>query len=79
MKETERPEEDHSLTDTFYTAEQVAEKLQIHWATVTKAIRDGKLEAIQIGKTYRISESALKAYIESLKVEAKGADTECEN
>lgn len=37
--------------------------LQIHWQSVLTYIKDGKLEAVKLGKGYRISESALKKFL----------------
>jgi excisionase family DNA binding protein len=38
---------------------------------VYKYIQEGKLEAIELGGHYRISEDALKKFVEIHKVEAK--------
>jgi excisionase family DNA binding protein len=46
------------------TVEQVAELLQVHWQTVLNYIKSGKLEAIRLGKGYRISDSALNKFIQ---------------
>ncbi len=47
----------------FYTVQEVADMLQIHWQSVLTYIKDGKLEAVKLGKGYRISESALKKFL----------------
>ena len=47
----------------FYTVQEVADILQIHWQSVLTYIKDGKLEAVKLGKGYRISESALKKFL----------------
>jgi len=47
----------------FYTVQEVAEMLQIHWQSVLTYIKNGKLEAIKLGKGYRISETALQKFI----------------
>jgi excisionase family DNA binding protein len=50
------------------TPEQVAEKLQIHVLTVYNYIRQGKLSAIRLGRSYRITPEDLEHLIESNRV-----------
>lgn len=47
----------------FLTVEQVAELLQVHWQTILNYIKNGKLEAVKLGKGYRISKEALQHFI----------------
>lgn len=47
----------------FYTVQEVADLLQIHWQSVLTYIKSGKLEAVKLGKGYRISEAALQQFI----------------
>lgn len=47
----------------FYTVEQIAELLQIHWQSVLNYIKRGELEAIRIGRGYRISNTSLYAFL----------------
>lgn len=47
----------------FHTVEQVAEMLQVHWQTVLNYIKGGKLNAIKLGKGYRIPDESLKAFV----------------
>ena len=47
----------------FYTVKEVADLLQIHWQSVLTYIKNGKLEAVRLGKGYRISETALQKFI----------------
>jgi excisionase family DNA binding protein len=56
---------------TFFTVAEVASFLRLSILTVYKYIQEGKLEAIELGGHYRISEEALKKFIETRKVEAK--------
>jgi excisionase family DNA binding protein len=44
------------------SVEQVADRLGLHVRTVRKYIRDGKLDAVRIGKQYRISRETLEAF-----------------
>ena len=50
-------------SNSFYTVEQVAELLQVHWQTVLNYIKGGKLEAVKLGRGYRISKEALDKFI----------------
>lgn len=47
----------------FHTVEQVASLLQVHWQSVLNYIKRGDLEAIKIGRGYRISPEALDAFL----------------
>jgi len=51
----------------FLTVEQVADRLQVHWQTVLNYIKSGRLEALQLGKGYRISQKALDKFIKNNK------------
>ena len=53
--------------DKFFTVEQVAKKLQIHWQTVLTYIKSGKLKALKLGRCYRIDPRDLENFIESNK------------
>ena len=50
-------------SNSFYTVGQVAELLQVHWQTVLNYIKGGKLEAVKLGRGYRISKEALDKFI----------------
>lgn len=60
--------------ENFLTVKQVAEKLQINFTTVLDLIANGKLEAVKIGKPYRIAESAITAYLEKATVQASSEE-----
>ena len=49
----------------FHTVQEVADILQIHWQSVLTYIKSGKLEAVKLGRGYRISETALQKFIAS--------------
>lgn len=52
------------MTDkTYYTVQEVADLLKLHWQSVLTYIKSGKLEAVKLGKGYRISETALQKFI----------------
>ncbi|MFI7003096.1 helix-turn-helix domain-containing protein [Nocardia sp. NPDC050175] len=50
------------MTDRLYSVEQVAERLGLHVRTIRTYVRDGRLNAVRIGKQYRIAEADLEAF-----------------
>ena len=50
------------------TPEQVAEVLQVHVLTVYGYIRHGKLDAVRLGRSYRIVPEDLALFIESNRI-----------
>jgi excisionase family DNA binding protein len=55
------------------TPEQVAEILQIHILTVYAYIRQGKLSAIRLGRSYRVTMQDLNHLIETSRVKKQSA------
>lgn len=55
------------IMETFLTVEQVASKLQIHWQTVLRYIKTGKLRAAKLGRGYRVDPIDLETFVEKLK------------
>lgn len=51
------------VNEKFYTVQEVADLLQIHWQSVLNYIKNGKLKALKLGKGYRISHEALDEFI----------------
>jgi excisionase family DNA binding protein len=49
------------MAEELYTVEQVAERLNLHVRTVRSYVREGKLKAVRIGKSYRIAGEDLAA------------------
>lgn len=49
----------------YYSCEEVAQRYQVKIATVWEWIREKKLQAIKIGKQYRVREEDLKRYEEA--------------
>jgi excisionase family DNA binding protein len=47
--------------NTYYAAEQVAERLGLHVRTVRNLVREGKLKAIRVGRQHRIATEDLVA------------------
>jgi excisionase family DNA binding protein len=46
----------------LYTADEVAELLNLHVKTIRRYVRDGRLKARRIGKEYRIARTDLDAF-----------------
>ena len=51
--------------NNLLTPKQVAEILQIHTLTIYNYIRQGKLDAIRLGRSYRITPGDLAHFIEA--------------
>jgi excisionase family DNA binding protein len=49
------------MAEELYTVEQVADRLNLHVRTVRSYVREGKLKAVRIGKSYRIAGEDLAA------------------
>jgi len=52
----------------FYTAQQLAEKLQVNVMTIYRYINAGKLKGYKFGKEFRISASEFKRSLEANEV-----------
>lgn len=50
------------MSEEFYTVEQTAERLKLHPKTVLRLIREERLRATRIGKSYRVLRSDLEAF-----------------
>lgn len=49
------------MSEEVYTVEQFAERLKLHPKTVLRFIREGRVRAVKVGKSYRILRSDLEA------------------
>ena len=56
----------------YYTVQEVADLLKLHWQSVLTYIKNGELEAIKLGKGYRISQQALDSFIANRTTKTKG-------
>lgn len=54
----------------FLTALEVAERMRVSKMTVYRLIKTGKLRAVRIGKTYRVRDEDVEAYLDSSYVRA---------
>lgn len=50
----------------FYTAFDLAEKLEVNVMTIYRYIKAGKLKAYKIGKEYRIDKVEFQAFLDSV-------------
>jgi excisionase family DNA binding protein len=57
------------LEGDFYTAQDLADKLQVNVMTIYRYIRSDKLSAYKIGKEYRISREDFNNFLEKAKIE----------
>lgn len=55
------------MTEKYYTVAQISEMLKIHPKTIQRYIREGKLLANKIGKSWRITGHNLSVFIENEK------------
>ena len=49
-------------TEQVYTVEEAAKLMKCHYATITRAIKAGKLKAAKFGRDYRISRAELERF-----------------
>ncbi len=49
--------------EKYLTVTEVAKRLQVHWQSVLTYIKNGELEAVKLGRGYRISEKAIKEFV----------------
>jgi excisionase family DNA binding protein len=62
-----------NMTDKkYYTVQEVADLLKLHWQSVLTYIKNGDLEAVKLGKGYRISQQALDSFIAKRTTKTKG-------
>lgn len=50
------------MAQEFYTVEHAAQRLKLHAKTILRAIREGRLRAAKVGKSYRILRADLDAF-----------------
>lgn len=54
----------------YYSINEVAEKLHVHYNTIVKLIKTRKLTAVKVAGSWRISGVALLAYLDKYSVKA---------
>lgn len=55
----------------YYTVQEVADLLKLHWQSVLTYIKKEELEALRLGKGYRISQQSLDDFIAKRSTKAK--------
>lgn len=59
------------MTKVLLTAQEVANMLKLNVLTVYEYIRRAKLQAVKLGRNYRIEEKDLEKFIKEHKVKSK--------
>lgn len=54
--------------ELFLTAEEVADLLKVNIMTIYRYIKAGKLEALKLGKNFRIENKEFERFLSSLKM-----------
>mgnify|MGYP006439805053 CR=1 FL=1 len=54
--------------EKYLTSEQVAQILQIHPFTVLKYLKNGTLGGVKMGRVYRIKESDVEKFLQSMAI-----------
>lgn len=49
----------------YRSVTEVAELLQVHWQSILTYIKNGELEAIKLGRGYRISDEAIQEFLKN--------------
>lgn len=62
-----------TLNNSLLKPEAAAQALEIGRSKIYQLLESGELESVKIGRSRRISEKALEAYIEKISQEARGA------
>jgi excisionase family DNA binding protein len=62
------------VDEQLYTPQEVADYLKVDVRTVYRWLREGEMNAIRFQREYRITESALKDFLEAHRFRAKGGD-----
>lgn len=58
---------------SFLTVAEVAEVMRVSKMTVYRLVHSGELPAVRFGKSYRVPESAVAAYLAQAVVEGPGS------
>ncbi len=55
------------MTNDFYTAQELADKLRVNVMTIYRYIKAKKLKAHKIGKEFRIAKDEVERFLEKVK------------
>lgn len=56
-----------AMQEKYWTPKEIAERFKLSEGAIRKFIRQGKLEAVRLGTSLRVSETALQEFIDSQK------------
>lgn len=62
------------MTSPLLTVAEVAELFRVSSMTVYRLIRSGELPAVRVGRSYRVTQQDLQAYLESQVVDPQAMD-----
>jgi excisionase family DNA binding protein len=62
------------MEKSFYSVEQISEMLSIHPKTIQRYIREGKLRASKIGKSWRVAGHDLSVFTERMENTKQNSD-----
>ena len=60
--------------EKLYTLEEAKNYLRISYSTIRRCIKDGRLDSQMVGRQYRITETALKTFLDA-QGKPKGEET----
>src|SRR5215218_599241 len=58
-------------TDNWLTTKEITTRLKLHPNTVARYIQEGRLKGVKIGKTYRVREADLAAFVGEQRTDGK--------
>ena len=61
-----------AVEETYFTVEEVAERLKVSHMTVYRWIKAGQLAAYKIGGEFRITERDIEGFLEGRRFRPKG-------
>ena len=64
------------MQEKYYSVDQISEMLNIHPKTIQRYIREGKLRAGKIGKSWRVTGHDLSVFMESTKLSIRKENTD---
>ena len=63
-----------TVEETYFTVDEIAERLKVSRMTVYRWIKAGQLGAYKIGGEFRITERDIERFLEARRFRAKGGD-----
>lgn len=57
------------VRERYFTAQQVAERLQVNEQTVRRWLRSGELHGVRLAGSWRITETDLKAFLDARRAD----------